>query len=289
MKSLYKSLFVATALLAVGAFAAPPRYFGQTEHGYQPAIAYGNNADAGHYVQSGDARIYYEVYGAGKPLVVLHGGLVGSPAEMGQFIDEYSRRYQVIAISTRGHGKSDIGTRAPDYAVKADDVRHVLDALQAKPAILLGFSDGGYTAYHVAAQYPDKVEKIIAIGAGEWRKGFREFGGTFADFAKLDSAYWKEQQSIRPEPQRTEAWYEENMRYFNELEIGADLFKRISAPVLVLAGEDDANAPLDTIIAAYRALLNADLAIIADAPHPVFQKNFPAVRAAIDPFLDKAP
>ena len=67
---------------------------------------YGNNPDAGHYVQADDAKIYYEIYGEGKPIVVLHGGGVGSPYEMGQFIDSLSTTNKVIAISTRGHGRS---------------------------------------------------------------------------------------------------------------------------------------------------------------------------------------
>jgi len=70
-------------------------------------IPYGANAKAGRYVNAGDAKIYYEVYGKGAPIVVLHGGIFGSTYEMHQFLDSLSKKYKVIAISTRGHGKSD--------------------------------------------------------------------------------------------------------------------------------------------------------------------------------------
>ncbi|VEI48298.1 alpha/beta hydrolase fold protein [Actinobacillus equuli] len=60
-----------------------------TGNSYISSIAYGNNRQAGHYQNVGDTQIYYEIYGSGKPVVVLHGGLVGSIAEMGQFIDNY--------------------------------------------------------------------------------------------------------------------------------------------------------------------------------------------------------
>ena len=141
--------------------AEPLRYFGQTASSYQSKIPYGNNPAAGHYAQSGDARIYYETYGQGDPLVVLHGGLVGSIAEMGEFIDKLSPHYQVIAVSTRGHGKSEAGKAAPTYAQKAQDLRAVLQQVADKPAAtpvtpvtLVGFSDGAYTAYQFAAAYP---------------------------------------------------------------------------------------------------------------------------------------
>ena len=61
-----------------------------------PSIPYGNNPDAGHDLQVGDARIYYEIYGSGDPLVLLHGGLYGFIDEFGEVIPELSRYYTVI-------------------------------------------------------------------------------------------------------------------------------------------------------------------------------------------------
>ena len=73
-------------------------------------IPYGANTEAGYYVKSNDARIYYETYGKGQPIVLLHGSIMGSTIEMAGFIDSLKSNFQVIAISTRGHGKSEIGT-----------------------------------------------------------------------------------------------------------------------------------------------------------------------------------
>lgn len=261
------------------------RHFGQTAHSYQSAVNYGNAN--GHYIQSQDAKIYYEIHGQGEPVVVLHGGLVGSIGEMGQLIDNLAKTHQVIAVSTRGHGKSEIGHQVPSYAVKAQDVYNVLTHITDKPAHILGFSDGAYTAYHFALNFPDKTAKIIAIGAGEWQKGFRTFGGTFADFTKLDPLYWQEQATIRPEPKRTEEWYGQNVAYFNELDIGESVFKNITAKTLLIVGEDDQNAPLPTVIKAYEALPNADIAVIPNASHSVFADNFNAVWAVVEPFLAK--
>lgn len=264
------------------------RYFGQTEKSYHSQIPYGNNAKAGKYVDVGDTKIYYEVYGQGDPVVVLHGGLVGSPAEMAEFIDRLSSDYTVVVVSTRGHGKSGIGSVVPGYMQKAQDVYKVLNEVTNKPARLVGFSDGAYIAYHFAAQYPEKTVKVVAIGAGEWKKGFRDFtklGVSFADFEKLDLMYWKQQKNIRPEPERIDEWYREAIEYYKQVTVDEHVFGNIQAPVLVLAGEHDANAPLDTVLRAYHLLPNAQLAIVANASHPVFLANFPAVWANVEPFL----
>lgn len=290
MKSIRKltilCLAFGLAAMLAGAYAEPLRYFGQTPNSYQSQMPYGNNAQTGRYALSEGTRIYYEVYGQGVPIVVLHGGLAGSIAEMGQFIDNLTKTRQVIAINTRGHGKSEVGNAVPSYEQKARDLRAVLKQENIVRADFLGFSDGAYTALMFARQYPQITQKVIAIGAGEWKKGFRDLGkGDFAEFAKLDSVYWEQQAEIRPEPKRTAEWFAQSVRYYNTLEFGGNVLSQVNAPVLLVVGEDDANAPLDTVLNAYRMLPNADLAVIADSPHQAFDKNFPAVWSAVEPFL----
>ncbi len=284
-------LFLILALAIVpgpAALAAEPiRYFGQTEGGYQSALPYGDNPGAGRYADAGDARIYYEVYGEGEPVVVLHGGLVGSMAEMGEFIDRLAPKHQVIVVSTRGHGKSEAGRAVPSYERKAEDLKAVLAQVTRTPVSIIGFSDGAYTGYYFAAAYPDKVKRLVAIGAGEWKQGFRQFSASSQEFSKMDAPYWQQQMQLRPAPRETEAWYQATIAYYRQMAIGRELFSRIRVPVLVLAGEKDANAPLETVLAAHRMINGAQLAIIAAAPHPVFLVNFPAVWANIEPFLAK--
>jgi len=262
------------------------RYFMQGE-GTSSQIPYGNNATAGHYVHSGDAKIYYELYGKGKPIVVLHGGIVGSALEMGQFIDSLSRNYQVIAIATRGHGKSETGSVIPSYEQKADDVAAVIQEVTEDKVIVLGFSDGAYTGYYFAKHYPEKISKLIAIGAGEWKQGFRSFDMTLESLSAMDTQFWKQQLALRPEPKETEQWLKSVNRYYNGLAIGRHVFEKISCPVLIMAGEKDQNAPLHTVIDAYHMIPHAQLSIIPNAPHPAFIANFPAVWESMVPFMNQ--
>jgi len=289
MKSLVILLFTHLAIM-FGCQAQTPvtlRYFMQAPALPASTIPYGTNPDAGHYITSGDARIYYEIYGKGAPLVILHGGVVGSPYEMGEFIDSLSKYYQVIAISTRGHGKSGLGKKPPTYELKAEDVNAIISSITTDSAIVLGFSDGAYTGSFLAALHPEKIKKLIAIGAGIWDKGFRKFNNTRDLLFGLDSLYFTQQLKMMPQPERFDEWLTTTNQVYNTTEVGQKIFGKIKCPVLMMAGERDQNAPLETVIAAYKMIGHAQLSIIPNAPHPAFLVNFPAVWTSMKPFLDQ--
>jgi len=248
-------------------------------------IPWGNNPKAGHYVQSGDAKIYYEIYGKGAPIVILHGGIVGSIEEMHQFIDSLSNGYQVIAVSTRGHGKSEIGKGPITYEMKANDIMAVVNDVTKDSVIILGFSDGAYTGYKIASMYPARVKKLIAIGAGEQMPGLRKVSFDATDAMRNDNLFWKQKRALMPEPQRLPEFWKMMQTFYNSMEAGKALFNSIKCPVLVMSGENDMNALLASVIATYQMIPNSQLSIIPNAPHPVFMVNFPAVWYSIVPFL----
>jgi pimeloyl-ACP methyl ester carboxylesterase len=127
-------------------------------------IPYGNNSSAGHYLQVGDAKIYYEVYGSGRPLVLLHGGLFGYIDEFAGVIPELSRHYTVIAIALRGHGKSELGQQPLSNALFAEDSATVIRHATGEPVILVGFSTGAVASYLLTIAHPELVHKLIAVG-----------------------------------------------------------------------------------------------------------------------------
>lgn len=286
IKTFVLTLFLGGNLMPV--FAIDTHYYGQTDSDIVSEIPYGNNKEAGHYVQSDDAKIYYEVYGKGEPVLVLHRGGVGCTYEMGRFIDELSKNYIVIAPSTRGQGKSEIGTKPITYVNKANDMLAVLNTVTKKPVIILGFSDGAYTAYKIATMYPDKVKKIVAIGAGENIPALRKIPlYTLEDLAKGDKRFIDEKIALCPEPDKLNDFLKRYFTFFNNELISKDLFNSIKCPVLIISGELDQNAPIDTIINTYKMIPNSQLSIIANAGHPCFITNFDAVWANIKLFLEK--
>ena len=99
------------------------------------SIPYGNNKEAGNYKQINGMKMYYEVYGSGKPLVLLHGN-GGSIKGQSRRIDYFKKQFQVIAIDSRGHGKSiDTSNKQLTYTQMADDVSTLLDSLKIKNAL----------------------------------------------------------------------------------------------------------------------------------------------------------
>jgi pimeloyl-ACP methyl ester carboxylesterase len=110
-------------------------------------IEYGNNRGTGNYLKMKDStRIYYEVYGSGKPLVLLHGGLYGDISEYGKLIPALAKQFMVIAIGTRGHAKSEIGRKPYTYHMMAEDAYAIIRYVTKDSILLLGFSDGAVQA-----------------------------------------------------------------------------------------------------------------------------------------------
>ena len=267
-------------------YSANIHYFGQSENDIVSNVPYGNNEKAGHYVMADDAKIYYEVYGSGEPILILHGGGVGCTYEMGRFIDNLLSNYRIIAPSTRGQGKSEIGTKPITYEQKANDMMTVVNQVTQDQFMIIGFSDGAYTAYKIASMYPNRVKKIVAIGAGENIPALRRIPlNTLEDFAKFDRRFIQEKIALCPEPEKLQDFLNRYFTFFNNELISKELFFSIKCPTLLIAGELDANAPLDTVINAYKMIPHAQLAIIANAPHQAFITNFDAVWTNIVPFI----
>ncbi|MDE6669508.1 MAG: alpha/beta hydrolase, partial [Muribaculaceae bacterium] len=239
----------------VKVFMQPDSYVGSQKQ-------YGNNSDAGHYAQADDAKIYYEVYGEGTPIVILHGGGVGCTYEMGQFIDSLSKTNKVIAISTRGHGRSEIGTKPVSVEQRANDVYSVIqDCVPGQRVKAIGFSDGGYSAYFLAFLHPEVVDRIVTIGAGEALPMTRKFiKFKLEDMETLDPDFMKLQMAICPQPEKKQAYWDNFYDFYNTVTVSKEILNNIKCPVLVMAGELDPNAPLATVIAAYYMLPNSQLA-----------------------------
>jgi len=259
---------------------------------FQPAnvvnkIPYGNNPKAGHYVQSKDAKIYYEVYGKGQPIVLLHGGLFGSTVEFADFIDQLKQKFQVIAISTRGHGKSELGTEPLTLEQRANDAMTVINTVTKDSVIVLGFSDGGYSAYQLGAMYPAKVKKMIVIGAGEIRPGLREFKFTAKMAMEMDKSFWEQQLKLMPEPNRVEDLFTQVANCYNNVTVSKDLLSTIKCPVLVMAGDKDGGNPVERVVSAARFIPNHQISIIPNTGHGCHNDNFAATWASIVPFLNK--
>lgn len=130
----------------------------------QQKINYGNNPQAGNYLDSNGVKIYYEIYGEGKPVVLLHGN-GGSIAGRASYIEELSKKYKVIALDNRCHGKSGCPAGYLTYDQMAEDVNRLLNHLKLDSVMIWGHSDGAILGLLLAIRHPDKVKKLLASGA----------------------------------------------------------------------------------------------------------------------------
>jgi pimeloyl-ACP methyl ester carboxylesterase len=278
-------VFLVYVIFCSSVFAQKPlRHFMQSKV-EQINTPYGNNPQAGHYVQSKDAKIYYEAYGKGQPVVILHGGLFGSTVEMAKIIDSLSVRFQVIAVSTRGHGKSEIGTEPLTLEQRANDVLAVIREVTTEKVMILGFSDGGYTAYKFGSMYPDKVKKMIVIGAGVLYPGLRDFSFNFNQAMEMDTEFWAQQRALMSEPNRLKEVFQQIANCYNQITVGAELLGVIQCPVLVMAGDRDEGNSVQNVLDAALLIPNHQLAIIPNSGHPAFIVNFNSTWASIAPFI----
>jgi pimeloyl-ACP methyl ester carboxylesterase len=127
-------------------------------------VSYGNNSAAGKYYDVNGIKMYCEVYGEGKPLLMIHGN-GGSIKAFTHNIPYFAAKYRVIAADSRAQGKSKDSGEALTFEMMADDEAALLDALHIDSAYVIGWSDGGIVALLLAMRHPEKVIKLAATGA----------------------------------------------------------------------------------------------------------------------------
>lgn len=116
------------------------------------------------FVKIDDVKIHYRVYGKGDPLILLHGSLE-SIEDWNKQIPEFAKKNKVIAMDNRGHGQSTFTDRKLDYALLSEDVVGLMAELKIDSANIVGFGDGGIIGMYLAINHPEKVRKLVAIGA----------------------------------------------------------------------------------------------------------------------------
>src|SRR6201995_3922139 len=131
---------------------------------YGQQVKYGDNPAAGKYYDVRGIKMYTEVYGRDKPLLLIHGN-GGSIAAFSNTIPYFSKKYKVIAVDSRAHGKTVDPSDSLSFEQMADDFAGLLDKMHIDSAYVIGWSDGGINAILLAMRHPDKVIKFAATGA----------------------------------------------------------------------------------------------------------------------------
>ena len=242
----------------------------------QNSIDYGNNPTAGKYFNNKGVKVYYEIYGEGKPLVILHGN-GGSIRGRASFIAEFSKKYKVIGIDNRCHGKTDCPAGYLTYDQMAEDVNQLLAYLKIDSALVWGHSDGGVIGLILAINHPDKVKKLLASGANLRPDSTAVDAGIFplldmiGKQAQGDSIHTKQYRLLVDQPHIPDS----------------DL-KKIKSDVLIMPGDRDVIRNEHTL-EIFNNIPGALLCILPGTTHMVFQDRREWFTAILYDFFDNPP
>jgi pimeloyl-ACP methyl ester carboxylesterase len=247
--------------------------------------------------------LYHEEHGTGEPLVLIHGGPASS-AMWEPLLPELVDGYRVITPDSRGHGRSTNPAGTLSYAQLADDVAALITALGLEKPVVGGYSDGGQVTLELGARHPD-VARALIVGAAypEFATtGIREtnralLGADDAgipDLAQFEANLGEFADLIKSwHPGGDEQWrtlVRQTAPMWLEYEgLTRDDLRRIQAPTLIFAGDRDELYPVDLLLALYRALPNAELAVCPHAEHatPVTPERAHEFAAAIREFSER--
>jgi pimeloyl-ACP methyl ester carboxylesterase len=203
----------------------------------------GKPTDSG-YAPVRGGKIYYEVYGEGKPIVLLHGAFFTIGMNWAQLIPELSKTRKVIAVELQGHGHSPYSDRKLDFPNLASDVEKVMDHLKIDSADVAGFSMGGSVAYQFAIQSPKRLRRLVIISStyksSGWlpvvTNGFKNFKPEFFMNSPLQTAY----DAVAPDKTKWTKFMEQMLVFVaTPFDMGDANIAKITAPVLIISGDND--------------------------------------------------
>jgi len=220
------------------------------------------------YAPINGLNMYYEIYGKGMPLVLIHGGGSTIQTSFAQVIPFLARKHQVIAVELQGHGRTSHRDSQQTFEQDADDVAALLQYLKISNADIFGFSNGGNATMQIAVRHPELVRKIV-IGSSFYKRAgmypqFWEFmpNATLENMPRqLADAY----KALSPDPNDLiKMFNNDKNRMVSFKDWDAGILRSIKAPAFILIGDQDVMLP-EHAVEMSRLIPNARLAILPGA------------------------
>jgi len=248
---------------------------------------YGANAEVGKYAAVNNIKVYYEVYGAGEPLLLLHGN-GGSIQDFVFQIPELSKHFKVIAADSRAQGKSTDSNQEITYALMASDMSGLITQLHLGSVYVLGWSDGGNIGLELALAHPQQVKKLVTFGANYTHVSYAappDKVAMAADdprllrVAPVLKRYKEQANQLSPEVKRKLS--DLSVKYPS---LTLEQLQQIKVPVLVAVGDRDL-IKIDQTIALFAYLPHSQLLIVPGASHMVPLEQPELVNNEVTKFL----
>lgn len=262
MKNCSKLLaFIVTLIIVTSTNAQNSNTSGQE-------VKYGDNANAGNYFDGRGFKMYYETYGAGAPLLIIHGN-GGSIQDFTNQIPFFEKNYKVILADSRAQGKSVDNGDSLSYEMMADDLNGLLNHLHLDSCFVIGWSDGGINGLLLAIRHPDKVKKLAVTGANLEPDSSAVEPKIYTWAKALGD-------SINKLPLSPEVKTQRKLFHLLSYEphISIRQLQTISCPTLVIGGDHDVIRPRHTMLIA-ESIPKSYLWILPNSGHstPVFYKD----------------
>ncbi len=260
-----------------------------TEGISQTGIPYGSNN--GKYQTVNGIKLYYEEYGKGTPLLLIHGGL-SSIKDVGMLIPELSKKFRVIAVDCPGYGRSE----QPDslsYQLMADYFSKMIDLLKLDSVYVVGYSDGGNVALLLAADRPDKVKKVAAFAAASNTSGY--YPEATAGLGQLNPEtienyfkWWLEPHlKLTPQKDKWKKFINDFSKMCaNPIIVPDDKLQKISTRVLIIQGDNDIVKP-EHALQLHEAIKGSQLCIVPAASHFILYERPELFNLIVTEFLTK--
>lgn len=244
----------------------------------------------GHFVQIGNMDMYYEEYGAGKPLLLLH-GFGGCTQNWHAFTDRLAEQYRLIVVDLRGHGRSSNPENKFTHREAANDVFRLLDKLGIEQCSAMGMSTGGMVLLHMATLQAERIDAMVLISA---TSHFPEQARAIMRRASFDTMPREVREMYQECAKRGDEQIRQLISQFNDLHTNhddmhftAEILSGISARTLVVHGDRDNFFPVEIAVQLYRAIPEAALWIVPGGEHvPIYDPMVPFTETALK-FLEE--
>jgi pimeloyl-ACP methyl ester carboxylesterase len=264
------------------------------------AASQSNGQQGSGYAPVNGIKVYYEVYGEGKPIILLHGAFMTIETNWGQLIPELSKTRKVIAIELQGHGHTPFSDRKLSRVTLASDVEGVMDYLKIDSADVVGYSFGGSVAYQLAIQSPKRLKKLVIISSTYKSSGWMpEINNAFKSMkpelftnSPMQVAY----DAVAPDKTKWTKFLEQMIVLAGEpYNMGENNIAKITSPVLLIAGDNDGLDKIELIktyqllggavCADFGAMPKSHLAIVPSQGHVSLMNQTQTIFGYLDSFL----
>jgi len=236
------------------------------------------------FVEANGARLWYAEFGAGAPVIMLHGGLANSNY-WGLQVRALSPRYRVIVMDSRGHGRSSRGGTPIGYDLMASDVLALMDHLGIGQAAIVGWSDGAIIGLDIAIHHPRRVTRLFAFAANSNPSGVKDVNRSPVFTAFIARAR-KEYERLSPTPKQYNAFLADiEHMWATQPDFTDAQLRGIRAPVWIADGDHDEAIKRENTDLMASLIPGAGELILPEASHFAFIQDPAMFDAALMRFL----